>query len=290
MQSLCNSSLFRALAGASVAAAVILFAIPAASAVQSGGVQGRPDLSGVWYRSDAARGIRNPDGTLFVPPMQPWAAEVFEARQRIRLSREVDETGEQGELVLDESGEAAGLVDSRPYGLDVDPVMSCLPAGFPRVFLSVRVNFEIAQRPDRVVMLFEQNRLSRIVYTDGRDFPDGAPPAFMGQSVGRWDGDTLVAETRNLMGGHAVWLDRAGHPQTDALRVTERYRRLDPETLEIEFLFDDPGAYTRPWGGKQVYELQRDWELLEAVLCLDHFYVDHLPEIERLTDTDGEQP
>jgi len=204
------------------------------------------------------------------------------------VSRELDESGQPAGLVLAEGGEAAGLVDARPYGLAIDPVMACLPAGFPRVFLSVRTNFEIVQVPSRVVMLFETHRLSRIIYTDGRALTEGAPPSFMGQSVGRWDGDTLVIETTGLMGGDETWLDRAGHPHTDALRVTERIRRPDQNTLEIEFLFDDPKAYTRPWGGKQVYKLQTEWELMEAVLCLDHFQQDHLPEIHRLQGARGD--
>jgi hypothetical protein len=255
---------------------------------QSGAARGAPDLSGVWYRSDSAPGIMGADGKLLVPPMQPWAAKVFEARQRVRVSREVDESGQPAGLVLAEGGEAAGLVDARPYGLAIDPVMACLPAGFPRVFLSVRTNFEIVQVPSRLVMLFETHRLSRIIYTDGRPLTEGAPPSFMGQSAGKWDGDTLVVETAGLMGGDETWLDRAGHPHTDALRVTERIRRPERNTLEIEFLFDDPKAYTRPWGGKQIYKLQTEWELMEAVLCLDHFQQDHLPEIHRLQGGRGD--
>ena len=255
---------------------------------QSGAARATPDLSGVWYRADSAPGIMNPDGSLLVPPMQPWAAEVFEARQTVRVSRDVGESGRPEGLVLDETGELADLGDARPFGLAIDPVMSCLPAGFPRVFLSVRTNFEIFQVPGRVVMLFETHRLGRIIYTDGRPPTEGAPPSFMGQSNGKWDGETLVVETAGLMGGDATWLDRAGHPHTDALRVTERIRRLDQATLEIGFLIDDPKAYTRTWGGKQVYKLQPDWELMEAVLCLDHFEVDHLPEIQRLQGTPAE--
>lgn len=268
------------------AAAVVLSLAPAPAAAQAGAASAHPDLTGVWYRRDAAPGIRNPDGTDLVPPMQPWAAEVFQARQKVRLSRDLDASGKPIGLVVDETGEASGLDDARPYGLAIDPVMSCLPAGFPRVFLSVRVNFEIDQTRDRVIQLFETHRLSRIIYTDGRALPDGAPPSFMGQSVGKWDANSLLAETIGLMGGDATWLDRAGHPHTDALRVTERYSRPDHDTLEIDFQFTDPGAYTKPWGGKQVYKLQPDWELMEAILCMDHFEQNHLPEIQRLT-TEG---
>lgn len=273
-----------------VLVSAILLSAPGAQAAQAGAAKGHTDLTGVWYRADAAPGIRNPDGSLYVPPMQPWAAKVFAARQKVRLSRELDENGKPAGLVVGENGEASGLVEDRPYGLEIDPVMSCVPAGFPRVFLSVRTNFEMDQTGDRVLQLFETSRLSRVIYTDGRALPDGAPPSFMGQSVGKWDGDTLVVETQGLIGGDTTWLDRAGHPHTDMLRVTERYRRPQKDTLEIEFQFDDPGAYTKPWGGKQVYKLQPDWELMEAVLCLDHFEQDHLPEIQRLTkDAEGKQ-
>jgi hypothetical protein len=273
---------------AALAVSPVILAQTAPQTSQSGAAKATPDLSGVWYRRDSAPGIANPDGSDLVPPMQPWAAKVFDARQRVRVSRELDESGKPAGLVLAEGGEAAGLADARPYGLAIDPVMSCLPAGFPRVFLSVRTNFETFQVPGRVVMLFETHRLGRIIYTDGRPLTEGAPPSFMGQSVGKWDGDTLVVETTGLMGGDETWLDRAGHPHTDALRVTERIRRLDRDTLEIGFLFDDPKAYTRPWGGKQVYKLEPNWELMEAVLCLDHFEVDHLPEIRRLQGARGD--
>ena len=284
-----------ALAIATAAAALVISSgallrpTPAEAAAQAGAGTGHPDLTGVWYRRDAAPGIRNPDGRDLVPPMQPWAAKVFEARQKVRVSRELDESGEATGLVVDETGDVSGLVEDRPYGLEVDPVMSCLPAGFPRVFLSVRTNFEIDQTHDRVIQLFETHRLSRIIYTDGRALPDGAPPAFMGQSVGKWEQDALVVETIGMIGGDTTWLDRAGHPHTDALRVRERYRRPDHDTLEIEFQFTDPGAYTKPWGGKQVYKLQPDWELMEAVLCLDHFEQEHLPQIQRLTGSGEEQ-
>jgi len=267
----------------------LLLAQTAPQTSQAGAAKATPDLSGVWYRSDSAPGIRNPDGSELIPPMQPWAAEVFKARQSVRLSRELDESGKPAGLVVAESGEPAGLVDARPFGLAIDPAMSCLAPGFPRVLLAVRTNFEIYQTPGRVVMLFETNRLSRIIYTDGRGFPDGAPPSFMGQSIGKWDGDTLVVETIGLLGDDTTWLDRAGHPHTEALRVTERIRRVDRDTLEINFLFDDPKAYTKPWGGKQLYKLQPDWELMEAFLCLDHFEEDHLPEIRRLTGAGGER-
>lgn len=263
---------------AALAISPVILAQTAPQTSQAGAAKATPDLSGVWYRADSAPGIMNPDGSELIPPMQPWAAEVLKARQSVRLSRELDESGKPG-----------GLVDARPFGLAIDPAMSCLAPGFPRVLLAVRTNFEVYQTPGRVVMLFETNRLSRIIYTDGRGFPDGAPPSFMGQSIGKWDGNTLVVETIGLMGDDTTWLDRAGHPHTEALRVTERIRRVDRNTLEIDFLFDDPKAYTKPWGGKQVYKLQPDWELMEAFLCLDHFEEVHLPEIRRLTGARGER-
>jgi hypothetical protein len=88
----------------------------------------------------------------------------------------------------------------------------------------------------------------------------------MGHSVGTWEGATLVVDTADMYGNN--WIDGVGNPQTDAMHIVERFRRIDRNTLEIDYLFEDPKAYTKPWGGKKLYRLQ-NVELLEHVVCQD---------------------
>jgi len=113
----------------------------------------------------------------------------------------------------------------------------------PRIFTAIRP-FEIYQHPKVVLLLFESDHWVRRIHTDGRGHPDGYPVSWMGHSIGKWDGDTLVVDTVNI--DSRTWLDGLGHPKSDALRVEERIRRPNQSTLEIDFLFDDPKTYTRP--------------------------------------------
>ena len=98
-------------------------------------------------------------------------------------------------------------------------------------------------------MLFENNHWVRQIWMDGRAHPTDRAPNWMGHSIGKWDGDTLVVDLVGL--NDLTWLDASGRPHSDALHVVERYRRIGHDTLEIELTFDDPKAYTKPWTGKQ---------------------------------------
>ena len=97
-------------------------------------------------------------------------------------------------------------------------------------------------------------------------------PNRMGHSVGKWEGDTPVVDTVNI--DSRSWLDGLGHPKSAALRVEDRYRRPNHSTLEIDFRFDDPKAYTRPWTGKKVFQLMPPgYEVLEDVACSEHLEI-----------------
>jgi len=219
---------------------------------------GKPDLSGLWVRTDDTPGsLGNADSfTDEEPPMTPWAA------QRYRAAREGVPDGDQGREDLDPA--------LWPY---------CMPPGLPRIYLRTGTNtFEIGQTRDRVYMLFEVHSTGRVIYTDGRQHLDGAPDMFMGYSVGRWDGDTLFVETKGF-NGLLTWLDSLGHPMTSSLRMEERIRRTNHDTLEINFLFDDPKAYTRPWTGKKVWELRPDWGLLEYTHCEERGRREYLEKV-----------
>jgi hypothetical protein len=198
---------------------------------------GGRDLSGVWVRAQGYGRSFNPKQE---PPMQPWAVE------RYRAARE-------------------GITDPNQQGRDeLDPVITeCAPVGMPRVMLFPRA-FEIIQMQGRVMMLFEWDHLVRQIFMDQKP-PEDPDPIWLGYSNGRWDGNTLVVDTIGLT--EKTWLDSVGHPHSDALKVTERIRRVNADTLEIDFTFEDPKAYTKPWTGKMGYTRMPGWQILEHFAC-----------------------
>ena len=122
----------------------------------------------------------------------------------------------------------------------------------------------IVQTPALVLILYESpNSPYRTVFMDGRDLPKDPNPTWFGYSVGRWDGDTLVVTTAGF--NDKGWLDSAGHPQTESLRVTERFRRRDFGHMDFEMTLDDAKVFTRPITVKRERLLAPDTELLEDV-------------------------
>ncbi len=121
------------------------------------------------------------------------------------------------------------------------------------------------QTPALVVLLYEQLNLFRQVFLDGRTLSADVNPTWLGYSTGRWDGDTLVVDTRGF--NDKTWLDtQKGRPASDALHVVERFRRPRLGALEVVATIDDPKAYARPWTTTtQHFTLQPDTDLLEFV-------------------------
>ena len=248
----------------------ILAQTPVQPPARPGTAQAPLDLSGVWERIGeidlGGPGLGRGGGlgtgaapnfgfSREEPSMQPWALERYRAARK-------------------------GAASARDRGLEtMDPIMYCMPHGMPRIY-TTPFALEIVQAPARVIMMFESLNQTRRIFTDGRKHPEGMPPSYMGHSTGQWDQDTLVVETVGLIGNDQTWLDTLGHPSTDALRIVERIRRLSHDSLEINFLFDDPKAYTKPWGGRKVFQLKPDWELMEYYICEDQFR-DSLPKIRR---------
>ena len=147
-----------------------------------------------------------------------------------------------------------------------DPIYhSCSPTGFPRAFFHA-FPLQIVQTPGEVIMLFEWDSLRHQIFTDGRAHDTSLGPLWMGDSIGHWEGDTLVADTVNF--NDKTWLDRIGHPHSEQLHVIEHIRRVDHEHLEDEITIDDPKAYTRPWTGRIVFALKPKWTLAEE-FCED---------------------
>jgi hypothetical protein len=184
------------------------------------------DFSGVWV------GPNNRE-LSDVPPMTPAGQAVFEGRHSYgAVSRNAD------------------------LGVSNDPFIVCDPLGFPRNLLahavSSRGRFIFANAPDRILIAYEQQRIWREIWMDGRALPDavdvrGAPESrYYGYSVGRWEGDhTLVIETTGL--DERPWLDEVGHPRSSEARIVERYTRTDEHNIELTVTIDDPKFYTEPW-------------------------------------------
>jgi hypothetical protein len=148
------------------------------------------------------------------------------------------------------------------FGKDDPATVGCLPRG-PRAITGGSGGgglVSIVQTPISIVMLYEDLAYRRI-YMDGRPLPKDPNPSFMGYSVGRWDGDVLVVESVGF--NDRTWLDAMGHPHTEALRITERYRRVNFGRIELQVTFEDPGAYRRAWTVPVNVTLAPDTDLLE---------------------------
>jgi hypothetical protein len=192
---------------------------------------GKPDLNGLWNAVDG-RFLTNISRRAGVtPPFTPWAAALFKERQ--------DNQGRD-----------------RPAGF-------CLPHGIPDAMLIPNYPWKIVQTPGLTVILFENFTDFRQIFTDGRGYPPETAGTWFGYSLGRWEGDEFVVESLGFNG--KTWLDDGGHPSSEEMKTTERFRRKDFGHLEIEFTFNDPKSYTKPWSVTVPFELLPDTEIIENV-------------------------
>jgi hypothetical protein len=136
-------------------------------------------------------------------------------------------------------------IGKRAQALGNDPMMICDPVGYPRVVLYNDYPSELVQIPGRIIQFFDYFNAHRIIWTDGRQLPDNPDPWFYGHSVGHWDGDSLVIDSNGF--DERSWLDADGHPHSDQMRLQERYRKVDANTIELSMTLTDPKAYTQPW-------------------------------------------
>ena len=140
-----------------------------------------------------------------------------------------------------------------------NPEAGCMPPAAPAAMLEP-YPIEIVQIPGQVILLLEYEHLVRFIHT-GRPHPENPDPTFLGDAIGKWQGDTLVVDTVAFK--DTTWLDATGLPHTDALHVTEHIRRIKHDTLEDRITIDDPKAYTKPWSVRKLYQLKPDWRILE---------------------------
>jgi hypothetical protein len=150
-----------------------------------------------------------------------------------------------------------------------DPTGFCLPPG-PSRGLTAPFPFLVVQHSDMVAILFEYQTIWRVIYTDGRAHPDDVAeyPYFMGHSIGRWDGDTLVVDTVGI--DERSWLDTAGHEHSDRLRLTERFRKIDADTIQWSVTFDDPVFFTRPWSIERTFRRGKPGDRVLPYTCTEN--------------------
>jgi hypothetical protein len=208
---------------------------------------GKPDFSGLWDAEMIVKTTAVAGGATLAPefidisaripggvPYQPWALELRKARQA-------------------------------DNGKD-DPNGLCLPISIVQLH-SHPLPRKILQVPGLIAILYEKNLEYRQIFTDGRPLPVDPDPSWRGYSSGRWEGDTLVVQTSGFRDG--LWADSEGTPLTDGAKVTERFRRPNFGTLEIDVTVDDPKAFTNPWTVKIRNQIKLDTDLLEYV-CLEN--------------------
>jgi len=190
---------------------------------------GKPDLSGIW-RINGNRYAANVTLDLKPQEIQPWAAALH--RERVEnLARDV-------------------------Y------TVKCLPGGPIYSHVGALDGFKIVQTPALIVILYPDMNF-RQVFLDGRSLPDDPNPSWMGYSIGHWEGDTLVVESTGY--NDRSWIDIEGHPHTEALRVTERFRRTEFGHIDLTVMLEDPAIYARPIQIAARMDAMLDTEILEFV-------------------------
>jgi hypothetical protein len=153
------------------------------------------------------------------------------------------------------------------------PPAFCPPSPTPFVD-SFPAPLKIVQTPKLTLMLLESDTDFRQIFTDGRKHPDDPQPSWLGYSVGKWQGDSLVVETVGL--NEQAPLDVFGHPHSEALRVTERFRRRDFGHMDVQVTIDDPKVYTKPFTYKIPMYLRPDTDLLESFCTEDEKDAAHM--------------
>jgi hypothetical protein len=158
---------------------------------------------------------------------------------------------------------AAAILERRRSRAEELPSTICLPIGIPAAGL-VSEAVKFVQSPKELVIFYESDGTHRQIYTDGRELPKQfEQPSWLGYSAGKWEGDTLVIESAGF--NDKTWLDLGGRPHSEALHITERFRRRDFGHVDVEMTFDDPEMYTKPFGIKFSYDLLADSDVFETI-------------------------
>ncbi|MEO8259589.1 MAG: hypothetical protein ABI868_19740 [Acidobacteriota bacterium] len=215
---------------------------PPPPAALSRTTEGRPDLSGFWQVSNTAvwdiqdhraqKGIPAEQGVVAGNeiPYQPWAAEKRQENFRTRTS--------------------------------ADPEAKCYLPGVPRLTY-MPFPFQIIQTPREVILLHEYVHAVRTIHADGTPHSADASESWLGDSRGRWEGDTLVVDSTHF--NDRTWFDRAGNFHSNALHVVERFTVTGPDHIDYSVLIEDPKVFTRPWTMSMILyrHKEKNFQLLE---------------------------
>ena len=228
-------------------AALAAFWSPVPAAAQSTDIprmaNGKPDFTGVWDHPRVADVTRNGNSC---------GANSPGCRQQ-----------GNGELAYTERG----LQQWQDVAHRFDYSAHCLPWGYTRAW-QTEYPGEILQNPDRLAILWESNNIFHVVFTDGRDHPKDLEPSWMGHSIGKYEGDTLVIDSVGFNG--KTWLDTAEHPSSDALHVIERIHYLDPQHLSYQVTWDDPKTYTKPVNNTRIFTRMKPGQELMEYWCMEN--------------------
>ncbi len=219
---------------------------------------GKPDLSGVWQVEPPPPGEIE---RLFGAVLSDFVVPGDDPRlfSKYFLNILADFKPEEAPM----RPEAAALFEKRVQAQGRNsPTSYCLPLGVTQAFL-IAMPYKIIQTPGLIAMLFEADNTHRQVYTDGRKPLVDPQPTWLGYSTGRWQGDTLVVDSTGF--NDKNWLDAFGHPQSEALHLTERFHRRDFGHMEMQITIDDPKNYTKPFTIKFNQVLIPDSDILELV-------------------------
>jgi hypothetical protein len=213
---------------------------------------GKPDLSGVWQvEPTPAEEMKRLFGDLSADSALGDNSSAF---SKYLVNVLLDFKPENTPL----RPEFADLVRQRAK--EESPLIHCLPIGIPADDL-LPGPFKIVQTPGLILIRNEYENTFRQIYTDGRKPPADPEPLWLGYSVGRWDGDTLQVDTVGF--NDKSWLDGLGHPHSEALHVTERFRRRDFGHMDVQVTIDDPKVYSKPFSVKFTELLLPDSDVLE---------------------------
>jgi hypothetical protein len=217
-----------------------------AAKIQASAIPLSHDLSGVWmqYPQGDVPGTpgMNTVNERFRPPLTPWGQARLDAARPLVGPKAVP-------------------------GEENSPTLRCDPDGPPKI-LNHPNPFEIVQIPGRMFMFFEEQHIWRTIWADGRELPKDPDPGYLGYAVGKWEGDTFVVETIGF--NDKVWADAYGNPRSEQTRLTERYRRLNHDTLELQVTIDDPKSYTKAWvSPPKLHKLEPAWEIAEWFCAVD---------------------
>ena len=205
--------------------------------------EGRPNLQGIWQ-------VRN---------RASYNLEDHHARHGMPAGRSVVEGGE----IPYQDWARKKRDENFANRATADPLASCYMPGVPRI-MYMEFPFHIFQAGDHVAMTFEWSQVFRLIYTNGGPAPEGLE-FWMGDSRGRWDGDTLVVDVTDH--NDRTWFDMAGNFHSEALHVVERYTMLDPDTIRYEATIEDPKVFTRPWTISMPLHRHKDMDRVLEYQC-----------------------